>query len=453
MKIAGEEVVVSLEARRLGAEKLNAWINDPPPTPVPDITLTEDQLRAKQEMEASIEMRRFHLLTGSAGTGKTTLVQIMAREAYARGLIVRLAAPTHKAAGVLRAKLGLPCGTIHSLLSLRPKADRDRQVFVRSANARPLTGDLFIIDECSMLGEELMRHVRRLLNGHAVILVGDPAQIPPVGEANSESFDTVPASHLTTVVRQAAGNPIIAAAQIIRATQDDPDAPMDWSWCRQERVGDIGVFLPPRGQADAWLKKAIMSDAFKEDPDFARYLCHTNDRVLHVNTRVRTWLFGKDALAAPFLEGEMLLMRSPLVLDDAIAIATNEEVRVLDIDYGSHQNVGTWEIKVRTDMDKVYNIHVPRDWNEYQLALAEMRDACKGGTQEWEALHEFTASFIRAQSIYAMTLHASQGSTFQWAFLDVPNARARMMDNPLEVRRLLYTGATRAAKGLVLVGV
>jgi superfamily I DNA/RNA helicase len=35
----------------------------------------------------------------------------------------------------------------------------------------------------------------------------------------------------------------------------------------------------------------------------------------------------------------------------------------------------------------------------------------------------------------------------------VPNARARMMDNPLEVRRLLYTGATRAAKGLVLVGV
>jgi exodeoxyribonuclease-5 len=417
------------------------------------IILTEDQERAKQEFEASIEMRRFHLLTGSAGTGKTTLVQIIAREASARGLNVRLAAPTHKAAGVLRAKLGLPCGTIHRLLSLRPKSDRDKQVFVRSANAKPIEGELFIIDECSMLGEELMRHVRRLLDHRAVVLVGDPAQIPPVGEAHSESFAMVPASHLTTVVRQAAGNPIIAAAQAIRLTQDDPDAPMDWSWCVPVRVGDLGVFVPPRDKIDVWMKKAIISDSFRDDPDFARYLCHTNDRVFQVNTRVRTWIFGDEAKRSPFLPGEMLQMRSPLVLDDTIAIATNEEVRVLAIEPGDHQGVGTWEIQVKTDADRTFRIHVPRDWNEYQMAYANLRDECKGGSQEWDALHEFTGSFIRAQSIYAMTLHASQGSTFQWVFLDIPNTRARMMDNPLEVRRLLYTGATRAAKGLVLVGV
>lgn len=419
----------------------------------PEFVLTEDQQRAKREIEASIEMRRQHLLTGSAGTGKTTLVQIVARELSARGIDVRLAAPTHKAAGVLRARLGLPCGTIHSLLSLRPKAVRDRQVFVRSPNARPVEGDVIIIDECSMLGEELMRHVRRLLDDKAVILVGDPAQIPPVGEANSEAFGVLPASHLTTVVRQAAGNPIIAAAQAIRSTQDDPDAPMDWTWCVPVRVGDLGVFVPPRGQVDAWMRKAFLSDSFRDDPDFARYLCHTNDRVFHVNTRVRTWIYGDEALAAPFLPGEMLLMRSPLVVDDTIAIATNEEVRVLAIEKGRHLEVGTWEIHVKTDADKTFDIHVPRNWEEYQLAHANLRDECRGGSQEWDALHEFAASFIRAQSIYAMTLHASQGSTFQWVFLDIPNTRARMHENPLEVRRLLYTGSTRAAKGLVLVGV
>jgi exodeoxyribonuclease-5 len=417
------------------------------------IILTEDQERAKREIEASIEMRRRHLLTGSAGTGKTTLVQIIAREASARGVDVRLAAPTHKAAGVLRAKLGLPCGTIHSLLKLRPKTDRDKQVFVRSANAKPVEGTLFILDECSMLGEELMKHVRRWLDGKAVIFVGDPAQIPPVGEDHSESFDVVPASHLTTVVRQAAGNPIIAAAQAIRLTQDDPEASMDWSWCAPVRVGDLGVFVPPRGQIDVWLKKAFMSEEFLDDPDFARYLCHTNDRVLHVNTRVRVWKYGEDAKRSPYLPGEMLLMRSPLVIDDTIAIATNEEVRVLAIGPDHQLSVGTWNIQVKTDKDETFRIHVPRDWNEYQMAYANLRDECKGGSQEWDALHEFTAAFIRAQSIYAMTLHASQGSTFQWVFLDIPNTRARMMDNPLEVRRLLYTGSTRAAKGLVLVGV
>jgi exodeoxyribonuclease-5 len=263
----------------------------------------------------------------------------------------------------------------------------------------------------------------------------------------------MPASHLTTVVRQAAGNPIIAAAQAIRLTQDDPDAAMDWSWCAPVRVGDLGVFVPPRGQIDVWLKKAFMSEEFLDDPDFARYLCHTNDRVLHVNTRVRVWKYGEDAKRSPYLPGEMLLMRSPFLIGDEITIATNEEVRVLAIVLSTQRGVGTWAIQVKTDKDETHLIHVPRDWNEYQMAYANLRDECRGGSQEWDALHEFTGAFVRAQSIYAMTLHASQGSTFQWVFLDIPNTRARMMDNPLEVRRLLYTGATRAAKGLVLVGV
>jgi exodeoxyribonuclease-5 len=417
------------------------------------MVLTMDQETAKHEIEASVEMRRFHLLTGTAGSGKTTLVQVIARELSARGVDVRLAAPTHKAAGVLRAKLGLPCGTIHSLLKLRPKTERDKQIFVRAPNARPVEGEVFILDECSMLDEQIMKHIRRLLDGRAVVFVGDPAQIPPVGYDHSESFDIVPASHLTTVVRQAADNPIIAAAQVIRATQDDPEAPMDWSWCHQARVGDIGVFVPPRGQTDAWLKKAVTSDAFRDDPDFARYLCHTNDQVLRVNTRVRTWLYGEDAKRMPFLPGEMLLMRSPLVVEDTIVIATNEEVRVLGIEPGVHQEVRVWEIKVKTDADIVCDIHVPRDWQDYQVALANLRDECRGDSRSWDEFHEFQASFIRAQSIYAMTLHASQGSTFQFVWLDIPNTRARMADNPLEVRRLIYTGATRAARGLVLVGV
>ena len=48
-----------------------------------------------------------------------------------------------------------------------------------------------------------------------MIFVGDPAQLPPVGEVASETFAVENRSHLTTIVRQAAGNPILAAAGII----------------------------------------------------------------------------------------------------------------------------------------------------------------------------------------------------------------------------------------------
>jgi exodeoxyribonuclease-5 len=427
------------------------------------VELNEDQARAREQIEASIVMRRPHLLTGVAGSGKTTLVQAMAADHMARGRTVRLAAPTHKAAAVLARKVpDIPCGTIHALLSLRPKAQGDRQVFVRVPHARPIPEDLIFVDEASMLDSSLMQHIDRYLAGKAVVLIGDRAQIPPVGEAESRAFDVMPASHLDKITRQAEGNPIIAAASVIRGTQDNPDLPMDWSWACEARgtpgtaLEKTGVFVPPRADADAWLRRAMTCEAFQADPDFARYLCYTNARVAEINTRIRRWIHGDDAVrpgAPPFLPGEMALMRSPLVVEDAIQIATNEEVTVLDIAAGKHLMVGTWEMKVRTEAGQDHDIHLPRDINDYQIRLNEMRDACRGDSMLWDEFHEFTAQFIRAQSIYAMTLHASQGSTFKFTFLDIPNVRSKMAENPLEVRRLLYTGATRASDGLVLVGV
>lgn len=436
-------------------------------TEVAPIELNDSQKKARDEIEASIIMKRQHLLTGGAGTGKTTLVQVIATAHDRKGAKIRLAAPTHKAAAVLSRKLladgvNIPCGTIHSMLSLRPKAQGDRQVFVRAAHAKPILEDLIFIDEASMLDSSLMQHIDRHLDGRAVVLIGDPAQIPPVGEDNSRSFDVTPASHLDIVTRQAEGNPIIAAASIIRATQAKPEEPMDWSWAREARgpagtaLEKTGVFVPSRKDVDAWMQRAFCSGAFRADPDFARYLCYTNARVAEINQRVRRWIHGDEAVrpgAPPFLPGEMALMRSPLVREDHILIATNEEVQVLAIEAGSHLDVGTWEMKVKTEGGMDHDIHLPRDLNEYQIRLGEMKDECRGGESSWDYFHEFQQQFIRAQSIYAMTLHASQGSTFRFTFLDIPNVRSKMADNPLEVRRLLYTGATRASDGLILVGV
>ena len=421
------------------------------------LELNESQLRARDEIEASIEMRRPHLLLGNAGTGKTTLMQEIAREHHAAGHNIVLTAPTHKAVAVLERKLkaahiDIMCRTIHSLLSLRPKAQGDKQIFVRAPKAKAVDANIVIIDEASMLDSSLMTHIDRHLHGRAVVFCGDSAQLPPVGEVESRALHTIPASRLDTIVRQAEGNPIIAAAHMIRQSQATPDEAMDWSWTKEVRNENTGVFAPPRNDVDAWMKKAFTGDAFRADADFCRYLCHRNERVAEINRRIRQWIHGHD-LVTPFLPGELALIRSPLVIDENILISTNEEVEVLSIEPSDLMGVATWAMKVQTEGGLDHNIHVPRNLHDFQIRLGELADECKGGSESWEAWHEFKGSFINAQSIYALTIHNSQGSTFKFAFFDVADVRRQFQRNPMEARKLLYTGATRPSDGLVLIGV
>ena len=421
-----------------------------------EVELNASQQKARDEIEASIIMRRHHLLAGNAGTGKTTLVQEIAKHHHAKGDKIVLTAPTHKAVAVLERKLKLagidiPCRTIHSLLSLRPKAQGDKQIFVRGKNARAVQENIVIIDEASMLDASMMEHISRHLDTRAVLFSGDTAQLPPVGEDRSRALDTVPMSRLDTIVRQAEGNPIIAAAHQIRASQSHDG--MVWTWTAEARSADgkTGVFAPPRGDVDAWMKKAFRGEGFQSDPDFCRYLCYRNDRVAEVNAKVRRWIHGRTP-ETPFLPGELALIRSPLVRDDEILIATNQEVIVEDIEAGECGGVAVWEMRVRTEAGVVHDIRVPRDPQQYQIRLSQIADECKGGMGDWEYFHEFKKQFIAAQSIYALTIHNSQGGTFRFAFLDIGDVRRRVRDNEPEAKKLLYTAATRPSDGLILVG-
>lgn len=118
------------------------------------------------------------LLEGGPGTGKTSTVagMITALRAREPGGRFHLAAPTGKAAGRLRAATGgtLPCKTLHRLLESR--GDR----FGRH-RGRPLDLDLLVVDEVSMLDLGLMAALLEALpDSCRLVLVGDPAQLPPI---------------------------------------------------------------------------------------------------------------------------------------------------------------------------------------------------------------------------------------------------------------------------------
>jgi exodeoxyribonuclease V alpha subunit len=118
------------------------------------------------------------LLEGGPGTGKTSTVagMIAALRAREPGSRLHLAAPTGKAAGRLGAATGgtLPCTTLHRLLESR--GDR----FGRH-RGRPLELDLLVVDEVSMLDLGLMAALLEALPATCrLVLVGDPAQLPPI---------------------------------------------------------------------------------------------------------------------------------------------------------------------------------------------------------------------------------------------------------------------------------
>jgi hypothetical protein len=64
-----------------------------------------------------------------------------------------------------------------------------------------IEADVILIDECSTIASDVMAHIRQHLKGRGLLYSGDPAQLPPVGEAASKTFATK--SHLDEIVRQA----------------------------------------------------------------------------------------------------------------------------------------------------------------------------------------------------------------------------------------------------------
>lgn len=151
------------------------------------------------------------VLTGGPGTGKTTTIKGIIAALDARNKNILLAAPTGRAAKRMAEATGREALTIHRLLGYNPKGG-----FMHN-ESDPLTGDLLIVDESSMIDVLLMKALCRAIpNGMKLILVGDVDQLPSVGAGNvlKDIIDsgTIKTIRLNRIHRQAEGSSIIVNA-------------------------------------------------------------------------------------------------------------------------------------------------------------------------------------------------------------------------------------------------
>lgn len=162
----------------------------------------------------TLKQKQTFRLFGYAGTGKTSIAKMLAETiADQTGKQVLFAAFTGKAASVLRDKGCDGASTIHSLIYKPTKAPDGKVLFVRAGeNLRSGSVALIIVDECSMVGEELGRDLESF--GIPILVLGDPAQLPPVG-GGGYFTNHEPDVLLTEIHRQAEGCGILDIATAV----------------------------------------------------------------------------------------------------------------------------------------------------------------------------------------------------------------------------------------------
>lgn len=376
---------------------------------VPQVSFSERQEQAIDDvsswLQASIDLPRsdrpqpFRLF-GYAGTGKTTLAKEIARRATRDHGLVCFAAYTGKAASVLRKKGCYGASTIHSLI-YHPKLKDGRPVkpmeWTRSYAA--IEGSaLIIIDECSMVGQEIGQD---LIDSKIPILVlGDPAQLPPIGGGGFFT-NGEPDVLLTEIHRQQDGSGIIDIATAAR---------------NKQRLA-IGQYNESRV---AGLHDLRLIDPF----DFDQVIVGRNSTRRFWNARMRQQLGHSGVLPVP---GDKLIC---LRNNRNVGIMNGEIVHVIDIDTRNRTPGGHLRVTVQRD-------ETEKPWD----AVMSDHYFLNEGDAEWLA-----GEVLFFDYGYAITAHKSQGS--QWP-------RVLVIDESRVFResaaKWLYTAVTRAAEHVTVV--
>jgi exodeoxyribonuclease V len=185
----------------------------PPPRRTTPRTWSPEQTRALDRVGQWLRTGdpQVFRLFGYAGVGKTTLARHVAEGA--RGEVL-FAAFTGKAALVMRSKGCYGASTIHSLIYDASETETGEPKFILNRDGPASKAALIVIDECSMVDEELGRDL--LSFGKPILVLGDPAQLPPVKGAGFFT-EAEPEVMLTEIHRQAENNPIIRLATTVRS--------------------------------------------------------------------------------------------------------------------------------------------------------------------------------------------------------------------------------------------
>ena len=466
----------------LGALIRENFLHNPTKEQEKAISLLSDFLLSR-------EQDSIFLLKGYAGTGKTSLLAALVRTMQQLRLRVMLLAPTGRAAKVLSNYAGAPAFTIHRKI-YRQKSITEMDVFQNNINMRQDT--LFIVDEASMIAndahEQTMFGTGRLLddlmqyvyscNRCRLLLVGDTAQLPPVGETESPALSRtmlegygmeVTELCLTQVVRQLEESGILWNATMLRSLIQNDDV-YAFPKLRGKSFPDIKV-LPGNE-----LIEALEQSYRNHGTDGTIVVTRSNKRANIFNNGIRTRILDYETE----LSGGDLIMVAKNnyywtereqaangVAADAMTFIANGDVAIVrrmrnersfygfrfaDVtlcfpDY-DHREL---DVTILLDTLQSESPALTRQqqetlfngvWEDYP-ELTNKRDRMKRLRQD------IYYNALQIKYAYAVTCHKAQGGQWEHVYIDQGYINEEMLSP--DYFRWLYTAITRATEQVYLV--
>ena len=475
------------------------------------IILNQSQQNSIKKLDNFIDSiyDKFYILKGSAGTGKTTVITHFLNNPKFNSYKIAFSATTNKAVSVLKQMSPFKEDnskysflTIHKLLNIRRKINKDgKEEFNMVEDNKKLVKsmsifqyDIIIIDECSMLSNEIILSLQKLKNLRGkIIFIGDPAQLPPVNE-DSHIFNMkdIPSYELKEIMRYK-GN-IVNLANKVRDLVFNKDTKIKF---KEYKCDTISINKKYEKWFNSYLVnlKEGLSDSNLDNLPIC--LTYTNRQTEKINLGIRKELFGDNIMR--FMENEIIIFNNYYLLNkNKSAYYTSQKSRVkkvemtvikpkylglcdiykkeilgekrnkiidkFDLIFGCFKEleIKVWKLVLQND-DIVYVVHDTKEYNELIETLSTKIKKIRiflnkiyGKYKYYEELMEVIWSYLYESVIdifadvsygYCITTHKSQGSTFNNVYVDMNNIIFKNT-NIEESYRCLYTAITRTSNKL-----
>jgi ATP-dependent exoDNAse (exonuclease V) alpha subunit len=423
------------------------------------------------------------MIKGYAGTGKTTCVSAMVNTLEECGIHVVLLAPTGRAAKILGNYSHRKAWTIHRQIYYKKADKTGRGWFELKENETPNT--VFFVDESSMIGigggnsetgsndllDDLITYIYSA-NRCRLVVIGDGAQLPPVGNPRSAALDldymqrefhlNIAAIELSEVIRQKSDSGILANATSIRnliveGLNELPhltaDAHADIVRVDEDLQSHFEEAYSRYGKDDMIIitRSNKRANLFNQQVR-SRILWHeeeinSGDRMMILRNNY-FWLEDKSSQAGFIANGDTIQIERVLRFEDREGFRFCKAIVKL-VDYPDENSFETillcnsiWEESASISYEKIRELG--------NLIALDYPEITNMGQLRKKVYSDPYFNALQVKFAYAITCHKAQGGQWPCVFVDQGYLTDEMAG--VELNRWFYTAITRASEKLYLVG-
>lgn len=433
-----------------------------------------------------------YTLNGAAGTGKTTIVKEFINRINISKHRIAVSAPTHKAKKVIQDATDFKAQTIQKLLGLRPNVDLDnfnphKPVFDQLGEPTIGRFKMLIIDEASMINTKAFELIEKMATNSKVkvLFMGDSYQLPPINEIISSVFKgSENISTLTTVVRQETTNPMVKPLKLMR--EDIKFNSFNaLEYMKNEKTLEFNntgfktyasFDKVEKNSFGVELLNFYRSTEFAYNKNHIKFLSYTNDNVEHWSEGLRKALL-KDEAKNLINVGEVLMGYKTLLhkKTNTNIIENSEDYIVTFVEPQTSEQglkgfyVGLKNLEGFERAVFIVDTNNPETEDLYKARVANLIKDAEMDKRAWKFYYGFVEKHLSLKTYkypaplqwktliskdlyygYGMTIHKSQGSTYDNVAINISNTYINK--KVAERNRLIYVAASRARNmNLILI--